>query len=385
MSVASQTAASKQDGLAPLFANLEAVAGAKALPPNLQAAVTQLLAQRTSLDPHLTGEAVKNAFQKSGLFLEASLASGPAAPAGGVPDLKAALIVLRQTLLSSLGATAAAATDSAAVPLATSTPAPALAPGSDGHEVLLPLARLAVSGDNPGLSGGSRVATGAALNLLLEGVQEIGNPAAPRAALQPLPNDDVSFHTNTPPPPFRGAQPAAQPIALPSLPPDAPLATAAHQLLADTDAAIARQTLLQVASLPDRVDTAGARIDPAAPRWNFEIPFVTPQGTAMAQFEIARDGGNEVEAAKRVWRARFSLDVEPAGPVHALVSLTGDTTSVRMWAERPATAAQLRAGAAQLSQALAKAELQPGDIVIRDGTPPQSKPAPAGHFLDRAL
>ncbi len=370
VSVASQTAASKQDGLAPLFANLEAVAGAKALPPNLQAAVTQLLAQRTSLDPHLTGEAVKNAFQKSGLFLEASLASGPAAPAGGAPDLKAALIVLRQTLLSSLGATAAAATDSAAVPLATSTPAPvptpapssssssssssSLAPGSDGHEVLLPQARLAVSGDSPGLSGGSRVATGAALNLLLEGVQEIGNPAAPRAALQPLPNDDVSFHTNTPPPPFRGAQPAAQPIALPSLPPDAPLATAAHQLLADTDAAIARQTLLQVASLPDRVDNAAARIDPAAPRWNFEIPFVTPQGTAMAQFEIARDGGNEVEAAKRVWRARFSLDVEPAGPVHALVSLTGDTTSVRMWAERPATAAQLRAGAAQLSQALAR-------------------------------
>ena len=47
----------------------------------------------------------------------------------------------------------------------------------------------------------------------------------------------------------------------------------------------------------------------------------------------------EVEAAKRVWRARFSLDVEPAGPVHALVSLTGEKTSVRMWAERPATAA----------------------------------------------
>ena len=48
---------------------------------------------------------------------------------------------------------------------------------------------------------------------------------------------------------------------------------------------------------------------------------------------------------KRVWRARFSLDVEPAGPVHALVSLSGERTSVRMWAERPATAAQLRAGA----------------------------------------
>ena len=105
----------------------------------------------------------------------------------------------------------------------------------------------------------------------------------------------------------------------------------------------------------------------------------------MAQFEISRDGGgNEADTAKRVWRARFSLDVEPAGPVHALISLTGERTSVRMWAERPATAAQLRAGVAELSQALSQAELQPGDIVIRAGTPPQVPPARAGHFLDRA-
>ncbi len=32
-----------------------------------------------------------------------------------------------------------------------------------------------------------------------------------------------------------------------------------------------------------------------------------------------------------------------------------------MWAERPATAAQLRAGASELSQALSRAELQPGE------------------------
>jgi len=38
-----------------------------------------------------------------------------------------------------------------------------------------------------------------------------------------------------------------------------------------------------------------------------------------------------------------------------------------------------------LSQALALAELQPGDIVIADGTPPQVAAAKAGHFLDRAL
>jgi type III secretion system FlhB-like substrate exporter len=215
---------------------------------------------------------------------------------------------------------------------------------------------------------------------------EVGNASPTTASPKGGRNDDVTVHTNTPPPPFRGALPSAQPVASPSIAPTAPLPTIAHHLLSDTDAAIARQTLLQVASLPDHLDIASVRLDPTAPRWNFEIPFATVQGTAIAQFEISRDGGGgEVEATKRVWRARFSLDIEPAGPVHALVSLSGERTSVRMWAERPATAAQLRADASRLSQALSEAELQPGDIVIRDGAPPQPAPAPAGHFLNRAM
>jgi hypothetical protein len=379
VSTAVQTAATQQGSLAPLFADAAVAAGSKTLPPQLQLAVAQLLAQRTSLDQNLTGGEVKNAFQKSGLFLEASLASG--SPPAGIPDLKAALIVLRQTLLSSLGGASSPA-QAAASPLA-----PSLAPDLDVADMLMAQARAGAAGDPQGSSAGSRAATTAALNLLQEGMQETGNAAPAMASPKELRNGgDVPLHTSTPPP-FRGAQPSAQPVALPSLPTDAPLATTARHLLGDTEAAIARQTLLQAASLPDRIDTSSApRTDPAAPRWHFEIPFATPQGTAMAEFEISRDGGgSEVEAAKRIWQARFSLDVEPAGPVHALVSLVGDTTSVRMWAERPETAAQLRAGAAQLSQALTRAELQPGDIVIGDGRPPQSAPAPAGHFLDRAL
>jgi Flagellar hook-length control protein FliK len=427
VSVAAQSAATRQESLAPLFANLGVVAGSNGLPPQLQQAVLQVLAQRTGLDQNLTGGDIQNAFQKSGLFLETALASGSVPSASGMPDLKAALIVLRQALLS-VG-TAGAAQDPAvpvtvaqqpAVPgvpditdanpaspqpvAVAPTLAPSLAPGLEATEILLPQARVPLADDLPEsngvirivlpetlLSAGPRTITaGAALNWLQQALQEL-----PQAAGNALPAtvmsrndraDDVTFHTNTPPPPFRGALPSAQPIALPSIASNAPLATSAHQLLGDTDAAIARQTLLQVASLPDRVDTTAGRLDPAMPRWSFEIPFAMPQGTAMAQFEIARDGGgSEIEVAKRVWQARFSLDVEPAGPVHALVSLVGERTSVRMWAERPATAAQLRAGAGELSQALSKAELVPGDIVIRDGAPQQATAARAGHFLDRAL
>ena len=231
------------------------------------------------------------------------------------------------------------------------------------------------------------------LNLLqevLQGAPRAGN-AQTTIVLPDGRSEDVMLRTLTPPPPIRGAWPAAQPVSVATIPPGAPLATIAHRLLEDTDAALARQTLLQVASLPQGAsqgaDANGNRIDPSVPRWNFEIPFATPQGTAMAQFEISRDGGgnSEIEAAKRVWRARFTLDVEPAGPVHALVSFSGERTSVRMWAERPQTAARLRAGAFELSQALSRAELVPGDIVIREGTPPQPAPAKAGYFLDRAL
>ena len=413
VSVASESAATQQESLAPLFANLNTVAAATGLPSVLQQAVTQVLAQQTSLDPTLTGADVQTAFQKSGLFLESSLAAGSTPPAGSIPDLKAALIVLRQTLAAAIAApesatavtpAIAAASTGEAKPQTATTPtlAPQQALEIDSHDILPPQPRIIPVEDAAGnttklllteaLLGAEpkSVTLGAALNMLQEALQDVpratANASTATVILQDGRTADATVHTNTPPPPFRGALPSPQPVAAPSISPNAPLATTVRQILDNTDAALARQTLLQVASLPGRSDATSARVDPSIPHWNFEIPFATPQGTAMAQFEISRDGGrNEVDPAKRVWRARFSLDVEPAGPVHALIAYSGERTSVRMWVERPQTAAQLRAGAAELSQALTKAELSPGDIVIREGTPPMVEPAKAGHFLDRAL
>jgi hypothetical protein len=500
VSVAAQTAVTQQTSLAALFADLGVASGLPNLPPQVQQAVAQVLAQQIPLDQNLTAGAVQEAFQSSGLFLETSLASGSASAASGVPDLKAALLVLRQTLTSVLSdvtvtagttppasasalppgaAQAAAATEatpsSTAAPSDPATPGPVATPASTSpsastpqpaavltaavlaevsellagasgspaaaaaelapQEVLLGAASAALStaaaapatsGQSPATAVAQEIlelaagtptlaptavpadaaaraaATGTALNLLQEAVQLTPLAAANLSqllsengqALALLPvvtgvrlpaiDDPDLARTNLPPPPVNGALPAAQPVAPATLSSHMPLNTALQQLLDDTDGAIARQTLLQIASLPGQVDPSSQRVD-ATPRWNFEIPFATPQGTAMAQFEISRDGGGrEASAAKAVWRARFSLNVEPAGPVHALVSLNGDRTSVRMWAERPATALQLRAGVSQLTQALSRAELTPGDIVIRDGAPPQPAAAPAGHFLDRA-
>ena len=73
VTIAAQTAATEQGSQAPLFANLASVANSPALPPKLLQAVQQVLAQQTDLDPNLSGADIKAAFQKSGLFLEASL------------------------------------------------------------------------------------------------------------------------------------------------------------------------------------------------------------------------------------------------------------------------------------------------------------------------
>jgi hypothetical protein len=485
VALAAQTAATQQTSLAPLFANLGAAAGLAGLPPQVQQAVAQVLAQQTSLDPNLSGSDIQHAFQNSGLFLEASLASGSVSPSTATPDLKAALIVLRQVLTTSLASVTAGTspgTPAAAVTVLTAqqatmpatvaqaatalgavaatlvqpgttpgtvmlvqagqpslqlseqtvtivagpeTPAivsppiaPSLASATTASAASTQAAPLAVAQEILDLSAANAIVSpastpadaaaraavsSAALNLLQEAVQAgplAGSPSrlvfenghmlslmpAVTGARTPAIDDPEFARTNLPPPPINGALPSAQPVMPATLVAHAPVEATLQHLLTDTDGAIARQTLLQVASLPGQTDTTAGRLDPSVPRWNFEIPFATPQGTAMAQFEISRDGGGrEAGAAKPVWRARFSLDVEPAGPVHAQVSLSGERTSVRMWAERPATAAQLRAGVSQLSQALSRAELQPSDIVVRDGAPLQPASAPAGHFLDRAL
>ncbi|MBR0849414.1 flagellar hook-length control protein FliK [Bradyrhizobium diazoefficiens] len=409
--MASAEAVTRQGSQAPLFANLASVVTGSGLPAGLKQAVLDVLAQQTPLDAGLDGGDIKSAVQKSGLFLEASLAAGTIPSAGTMPDLKAALLVLRQTLAtletapqapapaaappSSPAATpqqpAAAPVQAAGAAVQAASPPgePDIAQPPQTPRSANPVAVVLgdIEGRAPQAAMSKTMSASLAASLLQEVSQNLpgltGNfPGASKA----VPDGHVfEAAARTAPPPFRGALPAPQSIASPSLAPDMPLSATVHRLRDDTEAAIARQTLLQIATLPDRVDAGGHRIDPTMPQWNFEIPFATPQGTAMAQFEISRDGGNDpADPAKRTWRARFSLNVEPAGPVHALITLSGDKTSVRMWAERPATAQQLRDGIGELNQALARAELKPGDILVRDGVPPQPAPARAGHFLDRA-
>ena len=326
-----------------------------------------MLAQQTSLDQNLDGGDIKNAFQKSGLFLEASLASGSvpstrrsrsegradrAAPDAAVGRSAHEGRGERRRRRAAKRRRRAITVDAGPrrrqrFPTSTSrNPAAAGARCRVADILLAPrpcraASRLALRW-TPGLRTQARRSICCRRRCRRSATRR-GNAGSCRKICR---DDDVTVHTNTPPPPFRGALPSAQPVASPSIAPDAPLATTAHHLLDDTDAAIARQTLLQVASLPDRIDTAAPhRYHRAALEFRNSVRDAAGHGDgAVRDFARRRRqrgrGGQTGLAGAVLARRRAGRPGACAGVAH------GDTTSVRMWAERPATAAQLRAGAA---------------------------------------
>lgn len=191
----------------------------------------------------------------------------------------------------------------------------------------------------------------------------------------------------TPPPPFADGPMAGQRPSISALPAQAAPDEIVRRLLKGASAALARQDLMQIASLREvhhDPETGEARPQPA--RLNLDLPFVTPQGVAVAQFEITRDGGGGgamVGPVERTYRVRFSIDVEPLGPVHALVTLTGARARVSLWAERAETIARLRAGEEALGAALRQAELTP-EVAVHSGPPPVKDARALGHFVDQA-
>ncbi|WP_297511596.1 flagellar hook-length control protein FliK [uncultured Caulobacter sp.] len=193
-----------------------------------------------------------------------------------------------------------------------------------------------------------------------------------------------------PPPPYAGGPMLGQRPATPDLPADLPLVELVRRLLKGASGALARQALMQIASLPETPRHEGEAPEARSPgaRLNLDLPFVTPQGVAVAQMEISRDGGGAgggvAAPVERTYRARFSIDVEPLGPVHALVTLTGARTRVSLWAERSETIARLRAGEESLGAALREAELSP-EVAVHSGAPPSADGGgPLGHFVDQA-
>jgi hypothetical protein len=189
-------------------------------------------------------------------------------------------------------------------------------------------------------------------------------------------------------PPVRGALPHGQPAAQASLGPDTSPAEAARVLTERTEAALARMTLLQAASLPDARDIGR----PDAPvQTMVEVPLRIGAETAILQFQIVRERDPEQQeagtagAARQDWTMRFSMEAEPLGPIHAAVRWRDGHVGIQLWAERDGIAAQLDAARANLSEALEASAFTVDRLTIAAGRPadPREVLGPRAPRLDR--
>ena len=304
-------AATQQESLAPLLADLAVAVNSPAMPADARATAAQILAVQAPLGADVTAEQLQTATKSSGVFLEASLAATvvngeAAAPIDVQQDLKALLLQLTSELAPFVQA-----------------PTPAKSSASSAPP---------------------------------RGV-------AVRGASDPLE------------PPVGGGPTTGQAAARPSLDPQAHTETLVRTLQQEAQGALARVQLSQAASVEQSGETT---------RWMFEVPIATPGGAGVAQFEISRDGRGPGagDAAEPSWRARFSINAAPSGPVHADVLLGKGRARVTLMAEDGDAQAALAAHQDELTQALA-AEQGP-DVAVRviGGAPPRPQ-QPAGRLVDR--
>jgi hypothetical protein len=304
-----------QDSLAPLLADLAAAVEADALPAPALATAQRILTTQTPLGADVTGPDLHAAVAGSGLFLEAMLAAAAPSPgSAGAADLSGDL----KALLSRLA------------------------------EDLSPQAEIA------------------ALEMAAAEAQPATDPRRPRAAMG---------SSNRPPPPSRDGLISAQPPSQARVAPSDGRAALTLALRQDTQAALARLQLSQIASLPK----------PGAPtRWSFELPVAAVEGRAMAQFEISRDdaGRGAAPDSSPTWRAKFSINVEPNGPVHAEITLTGGRTRVTLWGESEAARRELAARQGDLAAELVGENGADAAVRVLAGSP--APPAvEAGRLINR--
>lgn len=187
------------------------------------------------------------------------------------------------------------------------------------------------------------------------------------------------------PPPAPGAPPAAQQPsdlaharAVAQMPPD----EFVPRVMSDTDSALARINLHQIASLPDD-RAAAARGDAPDARWSCEIPVNADGRTAVFGFVIERDGRHaQQDKDKKKWRVRAALDFDDTGAMEADVRLQGEAVSAIILAERAETVQMLEEALPLLRDGLTAAGFEVESLYVHLGRGVQ-EPRPTRHFVDR--
>lgn len=307
--------------------------------------------------------------------IQAPAAVPNAAEAPGLSALQTALTALRQSAVTKQDGMAGLLANALQATADSSLPPPVLSAVQQLTQLALPTNRLPSAADikavlaSSGLFTESDLAKGkkpndlkSALGALKQAAQDWAASAPPGGKGQ-IPRQGPSV-----PPPMRGGQPVAQATAAPTLPQGADAAITAELLADGSEAALARQDLLQLASLPEDNPSPNGQT-----RWVVDVPLMTPQGPATAQMMIERDGRNATaDAPEPVWRVALALNVDPLGPVRANLALAGDHAWVTLAADKPTSLDQLQRNAGWLTSAMHDTALE-ADIAFQPGAPPRPR------------
>ena len=248
----------------------------------------------------------------------------------------------------------------------------------DGSAIAPVAAEAATPTPPAGAAGaGEDAAVAALLKMVVRGLEIAGSLTAPRpsevgevaAALAAIgPERDLK-----PPPPRRGQAPRGQPALPAETIDDGGVEDLARRALERTEGVLSRILLEQFAVLDRRADDPARPAEGAGQRqWTAEMPIATAAGTGVVQMTVERDGGRpraDGTARPIGWRVRFSLDVEPLGPVHVQIGLSGEKLAIGLWAERPDAAARLGGDVGRLQGALEAAAIPVESIHLATGRP----------------
>lgn len=221
--------------------------------------------------------------------------------------------------------------------------------------------------------------------------------------------------TSLAPPLKNGALPY-EPLVKSIVPNELPLSNLVERLIGQTQGAIERITLMQIASLPttslptttpqdvseksapenNRLSYAHNTQAEQTPRsYMFEIPLRTPDGMASLGFKVQgplkeEQKNTPMEKTRDIWQVKFGANLEPLGAIEAHIHIKTLNASlakisVDLWADRIDVARSFQNARFALRDMLTKANFEVEELHVHVGKPIIPTDHSATHVVDMHL
>ncbi|MCP3866537.1 MAG: hypothetical protein GY703_00260 [Gammaproteobacteria bacterium] len=131
------------------------------------------------------------------------------------------------------------------------------------------------------------------------------------------------------------------------------------ELLAQSEGALARTLVHQLASVPAEDNTQQV--------WQFELPVKHQESACDWLIKLTRHKSSQAENEEVLWTVRLDFDLPSLGPVSARLALQDEVISSHFTAQRAESAEKLDRSMPILAQAFERAGLKPGKLTASQG------------------